>query len=251
MNPVDGLSAGDATVWILVAARLWPTCFLITAVVARQPRVLASVAISALLAASLWPLSSVPKGAAVSLSFSDGVRELFVGMAFALAAATPVLGLVWVGAWFDRLREGRPAPLPCDAFARLYGALALAALFAFGGHRLLLGAFVDTLREIPPFGPFDVPRAAALVRLVGGTFGRALGWAVTWAAPVFLGLLVLDLVLGGVRRFARGLPIEFVVAPVRTLGLLSLLAAASVLSLQAYPTAIVWAARSASNLFDI
>ena len=127
-----------------------------------------------------------------------GLRELLLGVVYALPLALPLRAVEWSGVLSGRALA---APGADRALSSLLVTLAAAMFFALGGHRVALRALADELGRVPlghMTGPSD---ALALVSGTAQLLGEAFALAVLLALPVIALLLLGEL---GVALAARG-----------------------------------------------
>ena len=135
--------------------------------------------------------------AAVTLA-ALGLRELLVGVVYALPLALPLRAIEWSGVVSAR---GLGAPFAERALSSLLLTLAAALFFALGGHRVALRALADELGRVPLGllrGPAD---SLALATGTAQLLGEAFALALLLALPALAVLLVFEL---GVALSARG-----------------------------------------------
>lgn len=181
----------------------------------------ASVAIVVALALTPLALSTAPALPASGLALALlGVREVLIGVAFAIASSLPLWALGWTGELVDRWRGSSPdatAIGPSDAASPL-GVLHLTAgvvLFVtLGGHRLALAAFGEGLIDAPVgAGASGELRAFALG--TGRLVTASLELAVAFAAPAAIAFVLLEIVLGLAARIGPELRLYASALPLR------------------------------------
>jgi flagellar biosynthesis protein FliR len=210
-------SAAELAAFALVALRVLPAglslCLLSRGLVPTWVGLGLGLALSCGLSAGLRLPGALP-GALDWWWIAAAVRELCLGLAFAIATAVPWLALGWGVRVAERPVE-RHAPL-----SALYLFAAALLVFALGGHRAYLGALAASLREVPP-GVGGVDAAAFGDGLLAG-IGSAFGLALSLGLPLWIALFLLDATLALAGR-AAGSTREVARSPLRAaLGLLLL-----------------------------
>lgn len=158
-------------------------------------------------------------------------KELLVGLAI-----TFVVGMVfWAvqagGGLIDTFRGGNmgEAALPGgEGRETALGALllfwAIVIFLAIGGHRLAVAALVESYRVLPLTGIPSLSGSAQLVTYCIELSGSLWLVALALSAPALAALLLADVSLGWVNRFAPQLNVYFVAMPLKALlGLLVVL----------------------------
>lgn len=210
-------------IFVLLSLRALPLAFVAPWLGWKGTATYARASVALVIALALTPLAlrAAPELPSSGLALVLlGVREVAIGVAFAIASSLPLWALGWTGALIDRWRGSSPeASLigPSDAASPL-GVLHLTAgvvLFVLlGGHRLALAAFGEGLIEAPigagtsgDLGAF----ALGTARLVTAS----LELAVAFAAPAAIAFILLELVLGlaarvgpELRLYASALPLR-------------------------------------------
>jgi len=198
--------------------------------------------------APLWSITALPKTARAALTvllsvlLMPGVHasalpeswvmlplplasEMAIGIVIGLTAAVIVQGLTLAGEVLSiqmGLNLG-PAlgPMPdleVSGLGQLQSLLALTVYVSIGGHLMLLSAFADSLRVLPPGGAIDFDRGGHAVMSV---FPMLYSCALRAAAPVMITLLLSNLALAILSRAVPQLNTMMVSLPVMTaLGLM-------------------------------
>lgn len=218
------LGGAQSAGFILVLARVTPLFIVAPLFSARQvpPRVRTIVAVA--LAVGLTPIAmrgqQVP--AEVLELFGLVIKELLVGLAFALAIALLFAAVTTAGALLDMLIGfsfgAAVDPLTGNqgaVLAHVYSLVALAIFVAIDGDAWLLGGLARTFDLVPLTAAPDIPELAVGVV---GAFTTILGAALEVAAPVLLAVVITDVAFGVVTRvvpqmnvFAVGFPVKVVV----------------------------------------
>jgi len=178
--------------------------------------VVLSLALSGLLAAAWSSAQAAPLTPGGLLL--GGLSEVFVGsvLAFGVHAAFAAFGAAGqlldlqigfgAGASFDPITR-RNAPVLAAAFS----ALAVVGFFAMDGHHALLRGLAFSVQQIPPGTLPKTLSPEAVVRQFGAVFSLAL----TLAAPVFSGLLLVEAGLAVISRVLPQMNVFFVGMPVK------------------------------------
>jgi type III secretory pathway component EscT len=192
------------------------------------------LAIAAALALGLLPSAlasagELPEAPLALLALAP--RELLLGALYALWLMVPLAGFTWAGRLSGAALQAPPAERSVGA---LYAALAAAAFFTLGGHRVALRALsLHLSRE--PLGQLalqqDLGHAALAVVALAS---EALLVAVTLALPVLAAALFADLMVALVAR-GSGSPLALSLLPLRPALLLLLLSASLTVALQLLP----------------
>lgn len=231
-----------ALLWL----RLAPSCVLLGSVALRRPALLGPSLLAALLAAALLPLSVSGPGLAVTdaVVATDVLRGGVAGLTLAIALASPLLATAWFAGAIGRsvgFADGGAA------LTRLYGALAVALFFSFGGHRTALELHAQGLQALPLTGS-----TTALSRQVpafaGDVLTRALGLSLVWAAPFWLSMWLFDGLAALYGRLVRGAVAGPLLAPLRVAVGLGLLVAGGVFVVDVFPAALEGAYDGARRL---
>lgn len=125
------------------------------------------------------------------------LRELCIGLTFALAAAVPLLGLSFATRTAERAATSSRTPMSV-----LYVLAALLLVLSLGGHRALVGALSASLADVP-VGTGTLGREALLVG-VAGIVADAFGVALALGLPLWMALWLLDLTLALIDRARHG-----------------------------------------------
>jgi flagellar biosynthetic protein FliR len=215
------LSRDQVLIFLFVLTRLSGVLCLTPAAAMGQAgwpwRLLLAAALALLISPLFWG-QPVPSEAAglVSAFCREAVLGLVLGVAVlivggGLQAAGQLIGQLGGMSLVEPAGETSPVPL-----ARLYDLLALAAFLLIGGHRLVLGALLDTFHWMPPSqAGFSTGLWATLSELTSQSFSLAL----RSSAPVVVALMLSALVVGFLQRavpqlhaLAAGLPVQALVA---------------------------------------
>ncbi len=197
LDPLDRTLA----VFLLLALRLSPAAW---SLVWWLPGVVLKLALGVALSLSLLPFALRIAPAELALGpqlWAAGAQELARGALLGLGTLLPVAALGWVGRLHDASRDalgGSELPSPLE---RLYGAAAVALLFATGAHALVFRALASSLSDLP-LGAASA--SAAEVRPVflelAKLLARAFELSVILAAPVLLVVLTALAIAGAGAR---------------------------------------------------
>lgn len=224
----------------LLAARLLPLTILAPWLSLRATPSLVRGAVTVVLAMALTPIAvsgseSLPFGA---LWFLLAIlREVLVGVVFALAAALPLHAIQWAGQLTDTWRGASlSAVLAPDSgenaspIGDLYLMTAVVLFFLLGGHRVAIAAFAGGLEAMPLGGSIHPAGLSAVAVNSARLLGHALAFSAALAAPVAATLVLAELALGLLGRAAPQIPLFFAAMPLRAgLGILAALLALSLL----------------------
>ena len=217
---VDELSTGgvDVVALGLAWARATPTVVLVPAFGLKAVPAPARTVFALALAASIFP-AVAPTAAMAHVPWGlMALGEFLRGVPIALAAAVPLWAATMAGGVVDALRgandpvsvpivEGRATPLGVP-FSILAGALFLAT----GGPARVASALAMRPLDAHPF-------VSAARDLTGG-----IELAVAIAAPLLAAAVVLEIAAALIARASTPAQIHALLAPVRALGLLAVLA---------------------------
>jgi flagellar biosynthetic protein FliR len=210
--------------FILVLARISPLFVVAPLFSSRQLPPRARTIVACALAVGLTPIAlhgqHVPDD--VLALFGLVLKELLVGLAFALSLALLFAAVSSAGALLDMLVGfsfgAIVDPLTGNQSAvltQLYGLVALAVFVAIDGTSWVVGGLARTFELVPLTAAPDVRSLAAGV--VAG-FTTIFSSALEVAAPVLLALVITDVAFGVVTRvvpqlnvFAVGFPVKVVV----------------------------------------
>lgn len=208
---------------LLVVLRTVPLAFVAPWLGWRGTASFARVSVALVLALALTPLAlrtapALPTGW-LPLALI-GVREVLIGIAFAIASSLPLWALGWTGALVDRWRgsphEGVLGP---DEGASPLGALHVGAgvvLFVMlGGHRLALAAFAGGFVDTPVGAGAGPESISAFALGAGRLVTAALELAVVFAAPAAIAFVLLEAVLGLAARVGPELSLWTSAVPLR------------------------------------
>lgn len=212
------LTDTDLEAWGLGWARVAPAITIIPAFGLRAlpapARAVVALVMAALIAPAIRPTSS-PGGP----FFLELLVEAARGLPIALAAAVPLFAATMVGGTIDSLRgvnevvssplvEGRPTPLGV-----VFSLTASLVFLGTGGPALL----AEALANPPAFGSLPLARAAH--DLAGG-----ISIAVALAAPLIAASLIVEVTGALIARAASPAQLHALLAPIRSLSLLTLAA---------------------------
>jgi type III secretory pathway component EscT len=192
----------------LLWARCAPSFLLVPWLVFQARSVLLAGALSLACAIALWPLAYAAGTPMIAPSGPLLLSELLRGSVIALGCAAPFLVLTMAGAIADGLRG--PAAVGGSVLGRGLGFLgltaAVSAAFLSGVARLML--------EAPqPTAAVSWDGLRGLLRELGQLLFGAIDLAVSFSAPIWLGLLLAALSLALITR-ANGSSSARVAAPV-------------------------------------
>jgi flagellar biosynthesis protein FliR len=201
-------------VFLLLAIRLSPAAWCLTWAL---PGFALRIALGFALSLSLLPFAlriAPPDLTLGAPLWAAGVWELARGALLGLGTLLPVIALGWVGRLHDASREalavsGEPSPLE-----RLYGAAAIALLFATGAHALVFRALAGSLSDVP------LGAASATLATVQPVFlelakllARAFELSIVLAAPVLLVILTSLVIAAASARVSPSLAAALVRGP--------------------------------------
>jgi flagellar biosynthetic protein FliR len=200
---------------VLLCARLAPLAWLVPWAAARNAPPLVSIALVAVLALCLWP-AAASAAPVLPLSLLSllvlAVRELLIGVVYALALALPLRALEWAGRFAGHFAGAAGAE---TAYASLQLWLGVAAFFALGGHRVAIAALVHGIVQ-RPIGVLSPLRDFSGVALGSASlFGEAFASALLIALPVAAALALTDLGVALAARGAAAPTLPLVLAPGR------------------------------------
>jgi type III secretory pathway component EscT len=231
LPPIDELAAVG-----LAWARLLPTITLVPAFGLRAlpatARAVLGLALAASIAPAVVPIVAAERGTPWLLLAAE---QIVVGLPIALAAAIPLWAATMAGGLIDTLRGAPEGPGlatvegRASSFGVLLSLLASAVFLSTGGAARAAGALA---RYTLP----DQPVLRAAHDLVGGV-----GLAVAIGGPLLAAAVVLELASALVARAAAPAHAHALLAPLRALGLLAIVAVV----LERLAALIATAARSA------
>jgi flagellar biosynthetic protein FliR len=210
--------------FILVLARISPLFVVAPLFSSRQVPARVRTIVACALAVGLTPIAlhgqQIPND--VLALFGMVLKELLVGLAFALSLALLFAAVSSAGALLDMLVGfsfgAIVDPLTGNQSAvltQLYGLVALAVFVAIDGTSWVMGGLARTFDLVPLTAAPDVRSLAAGVV---ATFTTIFSSALQVAAPVLLALVITDVAFGVVTRvvpqlnvFAVGFPVKVVV----------------------------------------
>jgi type III secretory pathway component EscT len=194
---------------VLLAARLLPLALLVPWLAVRRAPIALSLAITVVLVLCLHApaAASAPAlpFAAVSLA-ALALRELLLGLVYALPLALPLYAIEWSGTLSGRAFG---APGADRALSSLLLTLSAALFFALGGQRVALRMLAGELARAP-LGRVTAPGdALALVSSAVALLADAFALALLLALPAIAALLLSELGVGLAARGsgARSLPL--------------------------------------------
>lgn len=203
-----------------IAATLLLTPLLYAVKMPALVRLLVIVAVSSVLAMPLAPDAGVALPDVAAL-VSALVQEAAIGATLGLGVLMAFAGFGLAGRLVDlQIGFGLAQVLDPQTQARVpvlsavFGLLAAVFFFAVDGHHALLRGIAYSVERFPAGSAYPLPAAAEpLLRQGAGLF--ALGFALT--APVVLGLLLVEFVLGVIARnlpqvnmLLMGVPVKIV-----------------------------------------
>lgn len=210
--------------FVLVLARISPLFVVAPLFSSRQVPVRVRTIVACALAIGLTPLAmrgqKIPDD--VLTLFGLVLKELLVGLAFALSIALLFAAVSSAGAILDMLVGfsfgAIVDPLTGNQSAvltQLYGLVALAVFVVIDGDGWVIGGLARTFDLVPLTAAPDV---ASLAAGVVATFTTIFASALQVAAPVLLAVVITDVAFGVVTRvvpqlnvFAVGFPVKVVV----------------------------------------
>jgi flagellar biosynthesis protein FliR len=241
-----GLDDGSLALLLLTLARLVPLALLATSL--SRGVIPLPVALSLGLSLAVALVGPAAGGAVLTTASLVPlvVRELCLGLAFALASLLPIAAFAW-SARFAEHALGSPLPR-VGPVATLYGLLAGFAFFALSGHRALLSGLAVTLRDTPVGDAHLDAQGFALgvARYVGEAFAFAFAWSLPLLLSVWLAGVLFALsarALGVPTRAALRLPVLVVAGALMAAPLSARLTDALRKSLASAPAAVRDASR--------
>ena len=218
------LGGAQSAGFILVLARVTPLFVVAPLFSSRQVPARVRTIVACALAIGLTPLAMRGQHVPNDLLALVGMvlKELLVGLAFALTIALLFAAVSSAGALLDMLVGfsfgSIVDPLTGNQSAvltQLYGLVALAVFVAIDGDGWVVGGLARTFDLVPLTAAPDVPRMAAEVV---ASFTTIFASALEVAAPVLLAVVITDVAFGVVTRvvpqlnvFAVGFPVKVVV----------------------------------------
>jgi type III secretory pathway component EscT len=208
----------------LVAARLAPCTVLSPWLSARgAPAPLRALVLFALTAAltptALGSAGALPHDAPSFVGLA--LRELVIGMVFAVVVAIPLHALDHAGRILDALRgagsaeSSSPGGESTTPLGNLHGMLGTLVFLGLGGHLAVLSALGRGLVAMPPGQPLASGALPAFLLGSVHLVTMALTLAVSFAAPTLVTLVVVEATLGLVGRAAPAMPVHFAGMPLR------------------------------------
>lgn len=186
---------------ILLAARLLPLALLVPWLAVRRAPIALSLAITAVLVLCLHTPAAASAPAlplsAISLA-ALALRELLLGLVYALPLGLPLYAIEWSGTLSGRAFG---APGADRALSSLLLTASAALFFALGGHRVALRMLAAELARAP-LGQVATPgNAFALVGSAAALLADAFALALLLALPAIAALFLSEL---GVALASRG-----------------------------------------------
>ncbi|HLA86336.1 MAG TPA: flagellar biosynthetic protein FliR [Thermoguttaceae bacterium] len=168
-----------------------------------QVRGLLALAIALVVLPTQWSVSVAgPSSPAlwVVLLGAEAITGAFLGLGIVLLFS----GMQMAGELVGRLgglmladvldpSSGEPTPL----LGRLMWLVALVVFLLIGGHRMAVGALLDTFRSLPPGTMASVE---SMTRVLGELLSQSFALGVRVSAPVVVAVLLATLVLGLINR---------------------------------------------------
>ncbi|HOM18178.1 MAG TPA: flagellar biosynthetic protein FliR [Thermoguttaceae bacterium] len=232
MQWLMALAPGQFLALMLLFVRMSGLVF--TAPVFGGPEIPAQVRglMSLALAAVCWPMvhgAAIPQGLTLVDFFILVAQELLIGLFLGVGVSIFLSGAYTAGEAIGRMGGLMAADLfdpstesYVPLFSRLLSLATLACLVLLGGHRMIIGALLDTLESLPPGGglPTDSP-GKALVLLLDQSFHLGMRAAL----PTLCALMLATVLLGLIGRAVPQLNIlllGFGVNSLLTFGVLAL-----------------------------
>jgi flagellar biosynthetic protein FliR len=200
---------------VLLALRVLPLVLLVPwLAVPRAPLALVPAVTAVLVLCLHSPAAaSAPALPLASVTLTAlGLRELLIGVVYALPLALPLRAIEWSGVLAGR---GLGAPFAERALSSLLLTLAAASFFALGGHRVALRMLADELGRVPIGllrGPAD---SLALVTGTARLLGDAFALALLLALPALAVLLLVELGVAVAGRSAGARNLDWLLPPLR------------------------------------
>ncbi len=208
-------------VFFLVSARTLPLAFAAPWLGYEGTLFLARLAVGMTLSIVMTPLAltAAPElpSAWLALAFV-AMREVLVGVVFAIATSIPLFALGWAGELIDRWRGSSVESAPHESsppLGTLHASAALVAFVLVGGHRLALGAFGETLIAHPPGAGASAATLGSFAWGAARLVMDALELALAFAAPAAIAFVLLELALALSARVAPELRPFFWGMPLR------------------------------------
>jgi type III secretory pathway component EscT len=216
---LEALFGADAErvliVLLLVLARALPLAWVAPWLGWRGTASIVRAAVGIVLAVALTPiaLASAPdlpaSWPALSLMI---VREVLVGIAFAIASSLPILALGWTGDLVDRWRGSNERVGPLGT---LHLSAGVVLFVIVGGHRLAIAAFAEALNEAPVGAGASGAELSAFALEAARLVTLALELAVAFAAPAAIAFVIVELAIGLAGRVAPVISSLFGAVPLR------------------------------------
>ena len=129
------------------------------------------------------------------------LREAILGLLIGTAVQLIIVGIQFSGEFMSNsggLQLGQSADADAiPTMAKFVGLLAVAILFAAGGHRLLIGALLDSFHEMPT-GNVSLNTSMIDLLITQITVGTIAG--IKLAAPVVAAMLLMNIITGLISR---------------------------------------------------
>jgi type III secretory pathway component EscT len=207
--------AQSLAVFLLLCARLFPIAWLVPWASVRAAPAFLPALVTVVLATCLWPVASAVAPllpSSVLALAALAVREVLLGLVYAVSLALPMYALQWSGALVG---TASMSPEAEQGYATLQRALGVAAFFALGGHRIAIAALADSLarRPIGLLTPLADP--SAIARGSAQLLGDAFALAVLVALPVLGALMLAQWLLSVAARAAGAGAFAFALLPLR------------------------------------
>jgi flagellar biosynthetic protein FliR len=168
-----------------------------------QVRALFAVALAMLIAPTQWDVAIAHPGNTLNYLVLIG-SELVIGVCLGLGTVILFSGVQLAGQMIGRISGLMLADVfdpnletSVPTFSQLMFLVTLAVFVCIGGHRLVMGAMLDTFQAFPPgYAAFPESLGEALVNLVSESFRLGIRAGV----PVVTALLLSTLVMGLISR---------------------------------------------------
>jgi flagellar biosynthetic protein FliR len=258
---LDGLGGVDVvmrtiTGAALVGARIVPLVLVSPWIGFRRVPVTLRVSVLLALTLALSPLgiAHAPSLPETLIDFAvAAIREITIGLVFAVVSSIPFFALEHSGGIIDVLR-GSPSDSMASAdegpLSNLHLLLGATLFLVLGGHRLVIAALANGLEAVPVGSPLAPSDAQSLALGSARIIVQALVLGVSFAAPAITALVLLEATLGIAGRAAPMLPTFFLGMPLRAaVGIAALLASVSLL-IPHLPELMHEAVQAASELVD-
>lgn len=168
-----------------------------------QIRGLLAFALAVLVTPTQWHVSPAVPGSVLHYAVLLAAESL-IGVFLGLGIVFLLSGMQLAGALVGRLGGLMLADVfdpstnePMPLVGRLMGLLAVVVFVAIGGHRMAMGALLDTFHSLPPG---TMASAESMAHVLRELLSQSFALAVRAAAPVLVAVLASTLVLGLVSR---------------------------------------------------